>query len=103
MDFLTSSDPAAARLRQYFVFKLVPMLNPDGVINGNYRSSLAGLDLNRVWDRPDKGTHPTIFHARKLLEWLSAAGERALAADWEERSDLCGRMALQLLHQVPPS
>ena len=29
--------------------KVVPMLNPDGVINGNYRCSLAGVDLNRVW------------------------------------------------------
>lgn len=25
------------------------MLNPDGVINGNYRCSLAGCDLNRRW------------------------------------------------------
>ena len=29
-------------LRDNFVFKIVPMLNPDGVINGNYRCSLAG-------------------------------------------------------------
>lgn len=27
--------------------QVVPMLNPDGVINGNYRMSLAGVDLNR--------------------------------------------------------
>lgn len=25
------------------------MLNPDGVIVGNYRCNLAGVDLNRVW------------------------------------------------------
>jgi len=31
-----------------FLFpQIVPMLNPDGVINGSYRSSLAGVDLNR--------------------------------------------------------
>lgn len=81
IDFLTSADPAAARLRQYFVFKLVPMLNPDGVINGSYRSSLIGQDLNRVWDRPEKGQHPTIYHTRKLLEWLSAAGKLAVYVD----------------------
>ena len=27
--------------------QIVPMLNPDGVVNGNYRMSLAGVDLNR--------------------------------------------------------
>ncbi len=30
------------------------MLNPDGVINGNYRCSLAGCDLNRRWKNPLK-------------------------------------------------
>lgn len=47
IDFLTSSDPVACTLRASFIFKVVPMLNPDGVINGNYRCSLAGVDLNR--------------------------------------------------------
>ena len=32
----------ARRLRSRFVFKVVPMLNPDGVILGNYRTGLAG-------------------------------------------------------------
>jgi len=35
--FLTSQDPAAISLRNNFVFKIIPMLNPDGVIHGNYR------------------------------------------------------------------
>lgn len=34
------------------------MLNPDGVIHGNYRTSLIGVDLNRRWDKPDKNLHP---------------------------------------------
>jgi len=28
------------------------MLNPDGVIYGNYRCSLLGVDLNRKWTKP---------------------------------------------------
>lgn len=64
IEFLLSSDPAAERLRRYFVFKLIPMLNPDGVVVGNYRSSLAGTDLNRCWDKAVREVHPTIFHAR---------------------------------------
>lgn len=30
------------------------MLNPDGVIVGNYRTGLAGRDLNRTYIDPDK-------------------------------------------------
>jgi murein tripeptide amidase MpaA len=28
---------------------IVPMINPDGVISGNSRTNLAGVDLNRKW------------------------------------------------------
>jgi len=44
------------------------MLNPDGVINGNYRCSLAGCDLNRRWKTPSKIIHPTIYHVKKLVK-----------------------------------
>ena len=47
LEFLTGKTPEAALLRENFIFKIVPMLNPDGVINGNYRCNLAGVDLNR--------------------------------------------------------
>ena len=47
IDFLMSMDGDACKLRDKYVFKIVPMLNPDGVITGNYRSSLGGYDLNR--------------------------------------------------------
>lgn len=42
-----SDDDVAKYLRNNFVFKIIPMLNPDGVIIGNYRTSLSGMDLNR--------------------------------------------------------
>lgn len=44
----------AKKLRRKFVFKLVPMLNPDGVIVGNYRTNLAARDLNRTYKDPKK-------------------------------------------------
>ena len=50
--------------------KIVPMLNPDGVINGNYRTSLAGVDLNRRWDKPDPELHPTIWAVKDMVKRL---------------------------------
>jgi murein tripeptide amidase MpaA len=55
IDFLTDVDNQEAKLlREKYIFKIIPMLNPDGVINGNYRCSLAGCDLNRRWKNPLK-------------------------------------------------
>jgi murein tripeptide amidase MpaA len=34
------------------------MLNPDGVIHGNYRSNISGYDLNQRWENPSKYFHP---------------------------------------------
>lgn len=43
------------------------MLNPDGVINGNYRTSLSGEDLNRQWNITSKSMHPEIYYAKKTI------------------------------------
>ena len=37
----------AQYIREKVVFKVIPMLNPDGVVVGNFRTSLSGKDLNR--------------------------------------------------------
>ena len=66
---LTADTELARRLRERFVFKLVPLLNPDGVVNGSHRCSLAGVDLNRVWDRPSPLLHPEIFHAKGVVQY----------------------------------
>ena len=52
LQFLVSDDEDAKYLRNNFVFKIIPMLNPDGVIIGNNRTSLSGYDLNRQWIAP---------------------------------------------------
>ncbi|KAL3668215.1 hypothetical protein V7S43_007076 [Phytophthora oleae] len=67
LEFLTGNSLEARFLRHHFVFKVVPMLNPDGVIHGNYRCSLAGTDLNRRWLNPSSELHPTIFATKNML------------------------------------
>ena len=54
-------------LRDMFIFKIVPMLNPDGVIVGNYRCSLAGRDLNRNYKTVLKDSFPPIWHVRNMV------------------------------------
>lgn len=44
------------------------MLNPDGVIAGNYRCNTTGADLNRRWPNPSKILHPTIYYTKKLIQ-----------------------------------
>jgi len=69
--FLTDPENHEAKLlRERYIFKIIPMLNPDGVINGNYRCSLAGCDLNRRWKTPHKNLHPTIYHTKRLIRDL---------------------------------
>jgi hypothetical protein len=72
LDVLTSSAPVATELRRRFVFKIVPMLNPDGVINGSHRTNLAGFDLNREWSDPSPTKAPTILALRAMIMALQA-------------------------------
>ena len=50
IDFLVNlNNPISKYLRDKFIFKIIPMLNIDGVIFGNYRLNILGKDMNRLW------------------------------------------------------
>jgi len=53
-------------MRKRIIFKVIPMTNPDGVIAGNYRTSLSGNDLNRQFLTPNPKLHPTVDNIKKL-------------------------------------
>ena len=67
IDFIVSEDPRAKLLRSLFVFKIIPMLNPDGVFRGNYRGDMRGVNLNRVYVDPDQFMYPTIWAAKTYV------------------------------------
>ena len=98
IDFLVSKHKVATLLREKLIFKIVPMMNPDGVFLGNskveiviykhiyldvkcryYRQgSLFGADLNRVWDRATEFLQPTVQTVKDLILSLAASTEQPL-------------------------
>ena len=81
LDFLTSSADDAKILRDLFVFKIVPMLNPDGVIIGNYRASLTGRDLNRNYRTTLKDSYPTVWYTRNMVKQFCREREVVMYSD----------------------
>ncbi|XP_063683086.1 cytosolic carboxypeptidase 2-like isoform X17 [Bolinopsis microptera] len=81
INFITGSSPDAKVLRDNFVFKIVPMLNPDGVIVGNYRSSLAARDLNRNYKNPIKDAYPSIWSVKAMIRRMLTEREVVLYCD----------------------
>ncbi len=51
------------------------MLNPDGVVVGNYRTSLAGVDLNRVYKTTALPLFPTVASIKALVDQLLNQGK----------------------------
>lgn len=68
LEFIIGNEKEAKALRETYVFKIVPMLNPDGVIVGNYRCSLTGLDLNRQWQNPNSKLSIEIYAMKEMIK-----------------------------------
>ena len=73
LQFLTSSDPFAERIRNEVVFKIFPIADPDGVARGGVRFNAYGYDLNRNWDAlvPEK-TAEIAAERKAILDWVDS-------------------------------
>ncbi|XP_052577671.1 cytosolic carboxypeptidase 3 isoform X4 [Peromyscus californicus insignis] len=81
LDYILGDSSDARLLRDTFIFKVVPMLNPDGVIVGNYRCSLAGRDLNRNYTSLLKESFPSVWYTRNMIHRLMEKREVILYCD----------------------
>ncbi|CAF3759960.1 unnamed protein product [Rotaria magnacalcarata] len=86
LDFLLGDSNDAKLLRENFIFKIIPMLNPDGVIVGNYRCSLSGRDLNRNYKTILKDAYPSIWHTREMIKRFMNETELVLYCDFHGHS-----------------
>ncbi len=76
---------AAADLRRSVVFKIYPMVDPDGCYHGGVRFNRHGYDVNRNWDSCD----PANAEHRRLMPEIAAIKQHWI--DWrgaEGRIDL---------------
>jgi murein tripeptide amidase MpaA len=81
MDFILGNSAESEMIRSIFNVVMVPMLNPDGVVHGNYRCNLNGVDLNRNWTFPHRDLHDSVYHIRELVRNASKNGEVSLILD----------------------
>ncbi|CDW76472.1 zinc carboxypeptidase family protein [Stylonychia lemnae] len=67
IQYLLSKDKIANYLRDNLVFKIIPMINPDGVVVGNNRTSFLGRDMNRSYDNPSEQLNPETFSVKQII------------------------------------
>jgi cytosolic carboxypeptidase protein 2/3 len=67
INHLLSTNPLAIKFRDYFETWIIPVINPDGVICGNYRSNLQGKDMNRCFYQDDDPQAKSKCHEVELL------------------------------------
>ncbi|NXU20778.1 CBPC2 carboxypeptidase, partial [Pardalotus punctatus] len=86
LDFLLSTHTDAQLLRHLFIFEVVPMFNPNGVLVGNSHCSLVGQDPNRAYGTALPGSFPVVWHLRAMVQRVLSEQEVVLYCDFHEHS-----------------
>jgi murein tripeptide amidase MpaA len=103
MDFLLSEDPRAWQLRDRAIVLAVPMVNPDGVVQGNYRDNLSGVNLNRAWDNPNAFSSPEVLAVRDAIhQSVQAHGGLDWFADLHSTSGVRGNFSFHAAPGIQP-
>ncbi|MEX0906577.1 MAG: M14 family metallopeptidase [Balneolaceae bacterium] len=74
LEILAGDSQLARDFRKYFDVWAFPMMNPDGVDNGHWRTNAAGVDLNRDWQHFNQPETAAVRNA--LLPLLDRADRK---------------------------
>lgn len=101
MEWLLSD--AAARFRERVAVNVVPMINPDGVVAGNYRVNAAGVNLNRVWNCATAETSPEILGVTVAVRrWVETGNRYDFYIDLHGDSEALACYAFQPGPEIRP-
>ena len=81
MRSLIKDNPQTRYILENYLIKIYPMVNVDGVIYGNFRCDVSGVDLNRRWKDPSRIFHPQIFELKKKITAMSKKWKIDLCLD----------------------
>ena len=88
LEWLTSGDDTALRLRDKATLHIVPNMNPDGSCRGHLRTNAAGVNLNREWAAPSAEKSPEVLCVRNAMDqtgvhWaMDVHGDEAIPANF---------------------
>jgi len=103
VNLLKPNDPVSQVLLQNFVFVIVPMINPDGVTRGHYRTDLKGRDLNRTYDKAIsmQDEFPGPYAIMQLAKSFSTDKRLAMYIDFHAHSGKDSGFLLGAYHHDP--
>lgn len=72
IDYLLSDAPDAQQAKRQIIFKLIPMMNPDGIFHGTTRFNNNREDLNQEWDDDfsDSAHFPVEPEVNSVKMWI---------------------------------
>lgn len=101
ISFLLSNDQDAALARKNTIYKIIPMMNPDGIFHGITRFNANLEDLNQEWDDDFTDTlhlpvEPEVACVKKWLrEWQNAGQHIDIGLDMHSQGQ---EGSMNLLH-----
>ncbi|HRP57393.1 M14-type cytosolic carboxypeptidase [Agriterribacter sp.] len=101
LHLLLSDDENAAMVRKNTIYKIIPMMNPDGIFHGITRFNANYEDLNQEWDddftdTPHLPVEPEVACVKKWIrDWRSSGRNIDLALDIHSQGQ---QGSMNLLH-----